>query len=306
MDCNIWDLRYEPKNLNEYIGNNHIKEKFKKYIEENNPPHILLYGKPGTGKTTLGNILSNNTDSETLYINGSDETSVEIIRNKVKDFAISVSLEDIKIVFIDEFDRITPHAQDALKYIMDKTKKITRFLFTANTIERVSDAIKSRCQKFEVIPPSMKEVGMRAVEILKKENIKYKLEDVAIFVKKNYPDIRGVINDLQLYSKNSELKINEEELINSDFKLKFLEILKKNEQKNTKFKLLRQHIIDNHISDYSIMYRFLYDNIDDYAKGEIAKTILIIAEGLNNDTFSPDREINFMSTIIKLINELKS
>lgn len=297
----IWAEKYRPHKLEDYVGNEHIKQKVEQYIKENDPPHLLFYGRAGTGKTTLSKIIADNTDSDVIYINASDETGVDTIRNRVKGFASSVSFKPLKLIILDEADYLTPNAQAMMRNLMEQFSRTTRFILTCNYHEKIISPIVSRCQVFEVIPPSRADVAMKVATILQKENITFNPEDVKILVESTYPDIRQLINSSQLNTIDNKLSINKHKIIESDFRLKLLEILKE-KNKRIVFNNVRQLVNDNHLNDFSEIYRFIYDHIDEIAPQNISNSILIIAEGVNHDPFIVDKEINFMSMIINLIN----
>ena len=156
----LWVEKYRPQNLDKYIGNEHLIEKAKVWIESGDIPHLLLYGKAGTGKTTLAKMLTNSIDCDYLYINASDERKLEMVREKVKSFASTIGFKDMKVIILDEADYITPTSQAALRNVMETFSKHCRFILTCNFVERIIDPIQSRCQSFQIIPPSKKEVAI--------------------------------------------------------------------------------------------------------------------------------------------------
>ena len=297
----LWVEKYRPDSLNTYIGNEHLKEKVKIYLESEDVPHLLLYGKAGTGKTTLAKIITNKIDCDCLYINASDENNVDNVRNKIKTFASSIGFKPLKVVILDEADFLTPNAQAALRNLMETFSKHTRFILTCNYVERIIDPIQSRCQSYKIVPPSKKEVAQHMVKILDTENCQYKLNDVALIVNAGYPDIRRVINSAQRQIVSGELKIDVLSVIQNDYKIQLLEML----SNGAKLSNIRQLIADNSITDYSELYRLLYDEVDNYSKGKSEECILIIAEAQFQDTNVVDKEINFMSMLIRLRRTIK-
>jgi DNA polymerase III delta prime subunit len=297
----LWVEKYRPNDLSTYIGNEHLKDKVEVYLESGDVPHLLLYGKAGTGKTTLAKIITKNIDCDYLYINASDENNIDTVRNKMKTFASSVGFRDLKVVILDEADYLTPNAQAALRNLMETFSKHCRFILTCNYVERIIDPIQSRCQSFKVVPPSKKEVAEHIVSILDKESCLYKLNDVALIVNAGYPDIRRVINSAQRQIVDGKLKIDVSSVIQSDYKIQLVEML----TNGAKFNDIRQLIADNSVGDYSELYRMLYDEVEKYSGNLTAECILEIAKGQYQDVNVVDKEINFMSVIIKLLEILR-
>ena len=300
MSHSLWVEKYRPMDLSTYVGNEHLKEKVKVYLESEDVPHLLLFGKAGTGKTTLAKIVVNNIDCDYMYINASDENKVDDVRNKIKTFASSVGFKSLKVIILDECDYLTPNAQAALRNLMETFSKHCRFILTCNYVERIIDPIQSRCQSYKVVPPSKKEVAQQMVNILNEENCTFELDDIALIVNAGYPDIRRVINSAQRQIVDGKLKIDTSSVIQNNYKLQLLEMLSSNAKLND----IRKLIADNSISDYSELFRLLYDEVDNYGKGKQAECIMNIAEAQYQDVHVVDKEINFMSLIIRLIRIL--
>ena len=300
----LWVEKYRPYSLDTYIGNEHLKSKVTIYLQNNDLPHLLLYGKAGTGKTTLAKILVKNIECDYLYINASDENSVDTVRNKVRHFASTVGFKDLKVIILDECDYITPNAQAALRNLMETFSKHCRFILTCNYVERIIDPIQSRCQLFQIIPPSKKEVAQKLHNILIGENVNSELEDIKILVDSGYPDIRRVINSAQRNVVRGKLQLDTGSIIQNDYKLKLLEILKIQDKRNA-FKNIRQLIADSQITDYADLFRLLYDEVDSYGQGHIAECILVIAKYELSDSQVVDKEINAMAMLIELLGVIK-
>jgi len=296
--------KYRPNTLDNYIGNQHLKSKVKHYLESGDLPHLLLYGKAGTGKTTLAKLLVKNIDCDYLYINASDENNVETVRTKVKDFASTIGFKDMKVIILDECDYITPNAQAALRNLMETFSKHCRFILTCNYVERIIDPIQSRCQSFQIIPPSKQEVAKHLHNILVQENIMDTPEDIKILVETGYPDIRRVINSAQRNVVGGKIKLDTSSIIQNDYKLKLIKILE-TQDKKTAFKEIRQLLLDNQITDYADLFRLLYDEVDTWGKGHVAECILIIARYELSDSQVVDKEINAMAMLIELLGVIK-
>jgi len=304
MSHSLWVEKYRPSNLNNYIGNEHLKSKVKHYLDTGDLPHLLLFGKAGTGKTTLAKILVKNIECDYMYINASDENNVDTVRTKVKEFASTIGFTDLKVIILDECDYITPNAQAALRNLMETFSKHCRFILTCNFVERIIDPIQSRCQSFQIIPPSKSDVAKHLHNVLLKENIIDTMEDIKILIDSGYPDIRRVINAAQRNVVNGKLKLDTSSIIQNDYKLKLLKILETQDGK-TAFKEIRQLLADNKITDFADLFRLLYDEVDSYGKGHIAECILIIARYELSDSQVVDKEINAMAMLIELLGVIK-
>ena len=305
----LWVEKYRPKNLEDYVASKSVKEKINLYLQNQDVPHLLLYGPPGTGKTTLAKIIAGKLDCDLLYLNASDENSVDTIRDKVKSFASQVGFRTWRIIILDEADYMTPNAQAILRNIMESFSTTTRFILTCNHVEKIHDAIYSRCQPFEIRPLSKEEVAERLVNILDSESVKYELEDIAVLVNKSYPDIRRIINSAASYSSKGFLKLDSASILEANYIDKIIEVLKNlgaaSKMKQT-FETIRQLIADSGVRDFSDLYTGLYSRIDEFAKGHIGPVILILSEAQYRDSFSVDKEINVMAMFVQLLQELYS
>jgi DNA polymerase III delta prime subunit len=300
----LWVEKYRPATMDTYIGNEHLKGKVSIYLDSGDLPHLLLYGRAGTGKTTLAKLLVNNIECDYLYINASDENSVEVVRDKVKNFASTLGFQELKVIILDECDYITPNAQAALRNLMETFSKHCRFILTCNYVERIIDPIQSRCQSFQIIPPDRKQVAQHLSNILDNENIEYQLDDIVTIVNGGYPDIRRIINASQRQVVKGKLVIDEGMTIQNDYKLKVLEILKTQNKKNS-FKNIRQVLADSKVTDFSDLFRLLFDTVEDWGSGHIAECILVLSRYQQSDAVVVDKEINIMAMFVEIIGKIK-
>ena len=303
VDNSLWVEKYRPIKLVDYVGNEHLKSKVEGYLETGDVPHLLLYGKAGTGKTTLAKLIVRSLDCDYMIINASDENNVETVRTKVKNFASSMGFKKYKIIILDEFDYMSQNAQAILRNLMETFSQHCRFILTCNYIEKVIDPIQSRCQTFQIIPPTKKDVAVQISKILGSEGIKFEPKDLVPIIDSAYPDIRKVINTCQLNSIKGELKVDTQNLLENDYKMKVVDILKSNDDKRNKYMKARQAIIDSKVTDFTDLYTLLYDRVDEYAPNN-PNVILLIADGLYKCSMSIDKEIPTAATIINIINEL--
>lgn len=301
----IWNEKYRPQTLDTYVGNDTVKATFQQYIETNDVPHLLLYGDAGSGKTTLAKIVANTIAKDNyIYINASDENSVDTVRDKIKQFASSIGFGGLKLIILDECDYMTPNAQAALRNVIETFSKTTRFILTCNYVDKIIDPIQSRCQIFNIVPPSKKEVAQHLVKILNDEGVKYEKDNLATIINQSYPDIRRVINTTQRCVIGGVLKLDETTLVEHNYLSSILDVLKSNKNKKEKFDGIRQLLADNHVRDFNQMFRYLYDNVDSFANGFVSTIILIIAEAQYKDSFVVDHEINAMAMFIQIIMEI--
>jgi len=298
----LWVEKYRPSSLDTYIGNDHLKSKVSVYIESGDLPHLLLYGKAGTGKTTLAKILVKQIECDFIYVNASDVRRVDDLIPKVRGFAATIGFKDKKIIILDEVDYISGHSQAALRNLMETFSRHCRFILTCNYVERIIDPIQSRCQSFQIIPPSKKEVAVHLSNILNNENVTFKVDDIATIINGGYPDIRKVINTSQRQVVKNELKLDAQEIILSDYKLKLLKVIQtKSKTRKEIFTEIRQILADAKVTDFADFFRLLYDEVDTYGKGHIAECILIIARYESSDTHVVDKEINAMAMLIEIL-----
>ena len=304
VDNSLWVEKYRPIKLDDYVGNEHLKEKVSGYIESEDVPHLLLFGRAGTGKTTLAKLIVKSIECDYMVINASDENNVDTVRNKVKNFASSQGFKKYKIIILDEFDYMTPNAQAILRNLMETFSKHCRFILTCNYVEKIIDPIQSRCQTFQIVPPSKKEVAVQLDKILKSEDVNYDVKDLVPIIDSSYPDIRKVINTCQLNSVKGVLKLSKNDLLDSDFKTKILDILKTSDDSRNKYMKIRQTVADSKVQDFTEMYSLLYDKVDEYASGKVSGVILVLAEGQHRDALVVDKEIPFMATILNILSTI--
>ena len=304
VDNSLWVEKYRPIKLDDYVGNEHLKEKVSGYIESEDVPHLLLFGRAGTGKTTLAKLIVKSIECDYMIINASDENKVDTVRNKVKNFASSQGFKKYKIIILDEFDYMTPNAQAILRNLMETFSKHCRFILTCNYVEKIIDPIQSRCQTFQIVPPSKKEVAVQLDKILKSEDINYDVKDLVPIIDSSYPDIRKVMNTCQLNSVKGVLKLSKNDLLDSDFKTKIVDILKLSDDSRNKYMKIRQTVADSKVQDFTEMYSLLYDKVDEYASGKVSGVILVLAEGQHRDALAVDKEIPFMATILNILSTI--
>ena len=302
---NLWVEKYRPKTLSDIILQEDIRDHFKKI--DSDVPNILFYGSPGTGKSTMAKIIvSDMLKCQYLYINASDENGIDTIRNKVIRFAQTRSIDEKKkIVILEEADGLTGESLRILRNVMEEYVDTTRFVLTANYINKIIEPIRSRCVMFR-LQPTFKECVDRCLTILKTEGIKFdesfKKERFISFLNDRFPDFRRILNDLQKFSVSGTLKIPENNDVDD-----FISIIVDNIINKTKSSLqIRKFVIENDKSfnnDYqdllSKMFNHIFssNNIEEVIK---KKLLVDIGEYMYRDNFVLDHEINFFCCILAL------
>ena len=297
----LWVEKYRPQDLSTYVGNESLKTKVERFLDDGNVPHLLLYGRAGGGKTTLAKIIVNHVDCDYLYINASDERNIDLVRDKLKTFASSVGFKPMKVVILDEADYLNVNsAQPALRNLMETFSAHCRFILTCNYVEKIIDPIQSRCQTYKIVPPSKKEVALHSKTILEKENISFDLDDLALVVTAGYPDMRKVINELQRMSIDGKLSVDKDGMIHNEFKLQFLDAIRNGESLGT----IRKMVADSNFTEYTELYRLLYDEVESFGVEKMPEIIADISKGSYQDVLVVDKEINFIATVSQILGRI--
>lgn len=296
----LWVEKYRSQNLDSYVGNEQIKNTISKYLEQNDIQNFIFYGTAGTGKTTLAKLIVGNLNCDYLYINASDERGIDTIRDKVQGFSSVASFKPLKVVILDEADFLTIQAQASLRNIIETFARTTRFILTCNYIERIIDPLQSRCQVLKIIPPSKQEVAYHIMNIIKQENVGMGTDDLKLVINQFYPDIRKMLNTLQMSVVGDEISIDKSVLVSSNYKTKVLAELMKPSSKS--FNTIRQIIADSGVNDFEDLFRYLYDNVEKYAPMEMGSVIIYIEEYQYHANFRIDKEINIMALISRILS----
>lgn len=288
----IWIEKYRPQTFDETIGTpSGLKE-----LVGQQMPHLLFAGPAGTGKTTIAKIIVKQLDANCLILNASDERGIDVIRNKVKTFASSLSTnQKIKIVFLDEGDMLTPEAQTALRNMMESYAHSTRFIITCNYLNKIIDPIRSRCAIFRFGVMEKPAVLNYLKTILDKENIKYDEGDVKKIVDKFYPDVRSCVNTIQRFSTDGVLRVADLNKYNRLAEDVASAVLQKD------FTTARKLIIQNS-PDYSSLFTKLFDLLVDKVDAQMLS--IITAKYLYWNSLSADPQINFSAYLAELVRKM--
>lgn len=302
-DHGLWAEKYRPRDLSTYIADDAFKKILQSYIDKKEIPHILLYGPAGTGKTSIAKILTSNIQCDCLYVNASDNTGVDFIREKIRPFAASSGFNDLKIVILDESDFLSVHAMSSLRNMMETFSKTTRFILTCNYVEKIISPLISRCQVYEVTPPTKKDVAVYLKHILDSEQITYEMLDLKKIVEDYYPDVRKIINYAQQTSSEGKIVHIKKQSATHNLQNQIVDLLI--QKKKGTFNEIRQLISDSGIKMFEELYKTLFDNLDKYGENKKVEITLTIAEYSYQNAMVVDKEITFMACIASILKILK-
>lgn len=305
----LWTEKYRPSTIDECILPESMKKTFREFIDSGELPNFLFCGGAGVGKTTVAKALCNEIGAEYLFINGSEESGIDILRSKIKSFASSVSLTDAKkVVILDEADYLNANStQPALRGFIEEFSNNCRFIFTCNFKNRIIEPLHSRCAVIEFKvenkdkPAIMGSFYKRVVGILKTESIEFEPKVVIELVTKYFPDYRRILNELQRYSVSGTIDAG---LLVNIGEESYTELVKHLKTKN--FTEVRKWVGKNSDTESTELFRKFYDKaVDILEQGSIPQLVLILAEYQYKAAFVSDREINTMAALTEIMAQLK-
>ena len=305
----LWVEKYRPSKISECILTDDLKKTFQTFVDEGKIPNLLLTGGPGVGKTTVAKAMLEELGATYMMINGSEESGIDVLRNKIKNFASTVSMDgNRKFVILDEADYLNPQStQPALRGFIEEFHKNCGFILTCNFKNRIIDPLHSRCSVVEFrIPTTEKpklagEFFKRVQTILGEEGVQYQPKAVASIVEKYFPDWRRVLNELQRYSVSgmidSGILVNISETNMNDLTT-FL--------KEKDFKSIRKWVANNLDNDPARMYRKVYDALyEDIQPQTVPHLVLATADYSYKSAFVADQEINMLAFMIEIMTQVQ-
>jgi DNA polymerase III delta prime subunit len=305
----LWVEEYRPKTIDDCILPQSLKTLFQSFIDKGEISNMLFSGTPGVGKTTVAKALCEQMNCDWIMINGSEEGGIDVLRNKIKNFASTVSLSGgKKVVILDEADYLNPQStQPALRGFVEEFHKNCRFILTCNFKNRIIEPLHSRFSNIEFRinnkdkPKLASQLMDRAIYILKEQNIEYEDKALVGLITKHFPDFRKLINELQRYSVSGAIdagvlvNISDENLKTPTAHLKAKE-----------FGDMRKWVVNNLDNDPVKIFRKIYDSLNTSLQPEtIPHAILIIADYQYKSAFVADQEINLVACLTELMSQVK-
>ncbi len=309
MEEGLWVEKYRPKDVISCILPKELKSMFTDFVSNNDIPNLILSGQPGVGKTTIAKAMLEEMGSTYMMINGSDESGIDVLRTKIKNFASTVSLEGgRKFLIIDEADYLNPQStQPALRGVIEEFHNNCGFILTCNYKNRIIPALHSRCKPIEFIIPKKqkpqlaKEFNDRLISILEAEGITFEQKAIAEVINKHFPDWRRIIQEVQAYSHSGSVDAG----ILVDLERKnikeLLPLLKRKELNN-----VRRWIVDNMDNDPDRLFRNIYDIMFDSCElNSIPNLVVLLGEYQYKSAIVADQEINMFAFLTEIMVQVK-
>ena len=299
----LWVEKYRPRKIDDCILPESQKKIFKEMLTKGEVQNMLLCGGAGMGKTTVARALCEELETDYIIINGSEESGIDVLRTKIKQFASTVSFTGkVKVVILDEADYLNPNStQPALRAFIEEFSANCRFILTCNFKNRIIPPLHSRTAVIEFKLPKSEKPKIasaffkRVTEILSIEKIEADNKVVAKVVEKHFPDYRRVLNELQRYSSTG--KIDEGIFVSlSDANIN--ELISSLKEKD--WKKMRSWVTNNLDNDPQTIFRKLYDTLCDSVV-QVPQLVLLLADYQYKSAFCADQEINLVACLTEIM-----
>lgn len=302
----LWVERYRPQKLEDCILPEGLKKTFQSIVASGEMHNLLLSGTAGLGKTTVARALCEELQLDYILINGSEESGIDTLRTKIKQFASTVSLmgSGPKVVILDEADYLNPQStQPALRGFIEEFSNNCRFILTCNFKNRIIEPLHSRCAVIEFNTPK-KDLAVLAAKfmkrletILKTEKVTYDQKVIVELIMRYAPDWRRILNECQRYSASGSIDAG---LLSSLSDVNISVLMKSLKEKD--FKSMRGWVVNNMDIEPAAVFRKIYDNMTEYAKPQsVPQIVIVLAEYQYKDAFVADHELNLVACMTELM-----
>ena len=299
----LWVEKYRPRKLDDCILPVDQKKVFQDMVEKDEIQNMLLCGSAGVGKTTIARALCEELGTDYIIINGSEESGIDVLRTKIKQFASTVSFSGkTKVVILDEADYLNPNStQPTLRAFIEEFSSNCRFIFTCNFKNRIIPPLHSRCAVIEFKigkeerPKIAARFFKRVNEILANEKVEADPKVVAKVLEKHFPDYRRVLNELQRYASSG--KIDEGILVNMG-EVNMQDLISALKDKD--WKKMRTWVVNNLDNDPQTLFRKIYDTLLDSVV-QVPQLVLLLADYQYKAAFCADQEINLVACLTEIM-----
>ena len=304
-DTFLWVEQYRPKTVDECILPKTLKTQLQSYVDKQDISNLILSGGPGVGKTTAARAMLDQIGATYMFINGSEESGIDVLRTKIKNFASTVSLDGgRKYLILDEADYLNPQStQPALRGFIEEFHQNCGFILTCNYKNKLIAPLHSRCGVVDFTIPKSEKASLahqffqRAISILQENEIKYNEKVVAELINNHFPDWRRIINELQRYSVSGQIDAGI--LVNLGEK-SIKELM--GMMKNKEFTNVRKWVVENIDNDPDTLFRAVYDNLYEYLDSStIPHVVVILGEYQYKNAFVADAEINMVACLTEIM-----
>jgi len=299
----LWVEKYRPRKISDCILPQSLKNTFQEFIDKDNIPNMLLAGTAGTGKTTVARALCEELECDYIIINGSEESGIDVLRTKIKDFASTVSFAGkTKVVILDEADYLNPNStQPALRGFIEEFSKNCRFIFTCNYKNRIIPPLHSRTTVIDFKltkddkPVMATKFFKRLSDILKEEHVTFDPKVVAEVLNKHFPDYRRVLNELQRYASSGNVDVG---ILTHMGDANMKELIASLREKD--FKKMRSWVVNNMDNDPNMLFRKMYDTLLSEVV-QVPQLVLLLADYQYKAAFVADAEINLVACLTEIM-----
>jgi DNA polymerase III delta prime subunit len=303
----LWVEKWRPLTVEDCILPDNLKNTFADIVKTGTVPHMILAGTAGTGKTTVARAICAELELDVMIINASEENGIDVLRNKIRQFASSISMlanGRPKVVILDEADYLhATSTQVALRGFMEEFHSNCRFILTCNFKNRIIEPLHSRCAVIE-FNTSKKDLAVLAGRFLKRlkkildaEKIKYTEKVLAELIIRHAPDWRRVINECQRHSTSGEILPTVLVGMTGQNLSALVTTLREKD-----FKAMRSWVANNPDSDTTVLFRSIYDNLYDVADpASIPQIVVTLADYQFKAAFCADKELNLVACLTELM-----
>ena len=303
----LWTEKYRPSKLVDFVLSPNLLKTFEGIVSSGEMQNLLLCGTAGAGKTTVARALCNELDLDCIVINGSEDSGIDVLRGRIRQFASTISLEGSgkpKVVILDEADYLNPQStQPALRGFIEEFSSNCRFILTCNFKNRIIEPLHSRCAVIEFNTPKSQLAVLagsfmkRMCYILQEEKVDYSKPIIADLIIRYAPDWRRVIGECQRYSVCGRI---DEGILSNLGEVNIQVLVKALREKD--FKTMRSWVVNNLDIEPTAIFRKIYDNMIEYAKpASVPQVVLILADYQYKDAFVADHELNLVACMTELM-----